>query len=290
MAKKCDQCVKARVPCTGIEFGATGCRRCARLSKECTWEREEIYRDNTEVSVDRKAQVAQEMEGMKETLPPCDMQFETSRGPAGENLEAETSEETNKWALKNDPEIGPKPLHCYPGQEKLLCCDKARVISKIYAADGDGTANDLYDITEVIKGTYPARVVTEPKVKYGVIWTDFFKIIGISVNNKIEKKRKFQMYGVNESATDVVEINHEYPELITLSESFTVVQDSLVRLSAGITWACNNHPDVEWTVFEIGWYAQLEAKRRAMIWKICEDAGQNFDAMMMEGHFERMQM
>ncbi|CAL3973354.1 unnamed protein product [Diplocarpon coronariae] len=267
MAKKCDQCVKARLPCPGIDFGATVCGRCVRFSRECTWEREGKYQDSSEVLDDKRPQVAQDLDRLRETAPLSDIQFEISiRGPAGKNLAVEANEE----ASKDDPQIEPKAPCRHPGQEKLLCCEKVHLISEHCDEDDDRAFNYLYNISKTITGKYPARVATEPKVKHGVIWTDFYKVIGIATSDKLGKKRKFQLYGVNEPATEVVEINHDYPELITPSESFTAVKDSLVRLSRGITWACHTHPNLEWTIFEVGWQT-----------KICDTAGQDFDAMMM---------
>ncbi|KAH7383478.1 hypothetical protein BKA64DRAFT_682431 [Cadophora sp. MPI-SDFR-AT-0126] len=204
--------------------------------------------------------------------------------PARNRGKKNKSSSTQQSVQDNDvlPDQGERH---YEDQPFLLCCKRIGISHPV----NDRGHGHLLTLTRRIAGIFPDQLVIGPKAQYGVVWCDFNIVFGLAYHIKACGERGINFYGTDDWASgEITEILVQAPETVTSVEAPRVRIECLVRQRHSVDFVCPGHDAHTFTLFEVQWQAQGEAKSREVIRKICEDTGRDFAQTLRKYRIEKL--
>ncbi|PVH73779.1 hypothetical protein DL98DRAFT_659247 [Cadophora sp. DSE1049] len=175
----------------------------------------------------------------------------------------------------------------YEDQPFLLCCRRIGVSHPV----NDRDHGNLMTLARRVAGTFPGQLVVGPKGQYGVVWCDFNIIFGLAYHITAIGERGINFYGTDNWASgEITEILVQAPETVSSVEAPRVQIECLVRQRHSVDFVCPGHDAHTFTLFEVQWQGQGEAKSREVIRKLCEDTGRDFAQTLRKYRIEKLHM
>ncbi|KAK0103150.1 hypothetical protein ONS95_014950 [Cadophora gregata] len=175
----------------------------------------------------------------------------------------------------------------YEDQPFLLCCKRITVPHPV----NDHDHGDLMTLAQRVAGMLPDEIVVGPKAEYGVVWCDFNIVFGLAYHIRACGDRGINLYGTdNWGSGEVTEILVQAPETVSSVEAPGVQIECLVRQRHGVDFVYYGYDSHAFTIFEVQWQAQGEAKSREVIRKLCEDTGRDFAQTLRKYRIEKLYM
>lgn len=144
---------------------------------------------------------------------------------------------------------------------QIMCCNGG-----VYANSGlhNQSHHELKAFVKKFAGT-DALPVHHPKSNvYGVIWTEYRYVIGITEFDPNDLTWQAYFYGCNElTKGEVVELLPPVrPMICTTVDAAKRNEECLVRVDGGVDFQCKTHGDWRWTAYFVTWQAPGELDRR----------------------------
>ncbi|CZT11729.1 uncharacterized protein RCO7_08677 [Rhynchosporium graminicola] len=175
----------------------------------------------------------------------------------------------------------------YQDQPFLLCCPYISITSPLH----NTSEEDLLSLSQRIAGMIPDHLIIGPKNAYGVVWCDFPIIFGLAYIHKPTKTRGINWYGTTSWLSgEINEILVQGPAVETCRAAPSIEKECLIRQPACVDFACSQHLDHTFSLYEVQWQAQGEGRRREAIRKICKATGEDFASFLRADRIEKQHM